>query len=360
MLKANQILQKQQKKHGAGFGSFGGALTNYERVPTGVFPLDLAMGGGFPRGKMSIIYGSESSGKTNLLLLAMANHQRLWPDKTNVFYDIENTLDPGWATKLGVDMTKVIVLRPDYGEQIVDSMVEFLSASDCGLVGLDSIATIITTQEITSSAEKALVGSNALLMNKMVRQTTSALGQAEKIGNWPTLIMINQIRFKIGVMYGDPETVPGGNAQHFQASIKLRTYAKDIMDESVSKKLPVRKGMSVVVKKWKVPITAKKAEFEVVMIPHAGYKSGQCMKEWNTIYAMAQAHGLLSKEGSKWQFDGKEYLTLKAIKEQFQGDSSFTDKYKTLLIGMEVARENDHLGEEGEVSDDEEKELVDV
>ena len=142
-LSAASLLTTFQKDMGDGVGSFGGMTVNTDRIPTGLFELDLALAGGFPVGKVSMIYGPESSNKTNIALLAVANHQRLWPKLVCVFVDLENEFAPDWAAKLGVDTTKLIVLRPAYAEQAVDMIEGLLLADDVGLIVLDAVLPIL-------------------------------------------------------------------------------------------------------------------------------------------------------------------------------------------------------------------------
>ena len=137
---AADLLQAFQADYGEEVGDFGGAFVNADRIPTGMFPLDLALAGGFPRGRCSIIYGPESSAKTSTALLAVAHHQKLWPKLTCAFFDVENSFDPAWAKLLGVDTTQLIVIRPDYGEQLVDMVEAILLAEDCGLARTRAIA----------------------------------------------------------------------------------------------------------------------------------------------------------------------------------------------------------------------------
>lgn len=327
------LLQQFQKDFGEGVGSFGGKLLDVTRIPTGLFPLDLALGGGFPRGRASIVYGPESSGKTNIALLAIANHQRLWPDLICVYVDLEGTLDPKWASTLGVNMEKLVVLRPSYAEQMVDMVEGLLMAEDIGLVVIDSLAAMVTTQELDSSAEKANVGGAALVTGKLVRKSTHAFTEAEKAGRYPTLLYINQTRNKIGVMYGNPETQPGGNAPQFQASIRLRVYGKNVMDSKVSNVLPVIKEIKFVIQKHKCPILAIEGIAKVAMLPHAGLLPGQC-DDFNTISEYLKTFGMFEKgdKGKGWVIIGDHYPTIAEFKSKLYEDFAFGTEVRQALI----------------------------
>jgi len=329
---AAELLAGFQKDYGESIGNFGGHLIDSTRVPTGMFELDLALAGGFPRGKCTIIYGPESSGKTNIVLLAIAQHQRIWPDKTNIFFDVENSFDPTWARKMGVDVSKLIVIRPSYAEQLVDMAESLLYTEDCGIVAIDSLAALITTQESDSSAEKANVGGSGLVTGKLVRKTTKALGEAEKEGRQPTLIYINQIRHKIGVMFGNPETQPGGNAPQYQAALRLRVYGKNITDPKISSVMPVAKEVTFVVNKHKCPILSAAGKFTMVTLPHGGLKVGQC-DDYSTIAEYLKSFGMFEKHEKKgWVIVGDHYDTQAAFKERFYSDDAFASEIRQAII----------------------------
>jgi recombination protein RecA len=335
---AADILKQFQKDKGETIGSFGGSLVNGERLQTTIFPLDLALGGGFPRGKCSIIYGPESSNKTNIALLAVAEHQRTHPKLTCVFFDIEHALDPAWAKQLGVNTDKLIVIKPEYAEQAVDMAETFLYADDCGVVIIDSLAALMTSSEIEASAERANVGGSALVIGKLTRRTTLALQEAEKKGNFPTLIYINQISYKIGVMFGDPETMPGGKKPAFQAGIILRVYGKNKLDPKVSKVMPVLKEVSFIVKKYKCPILATSGRFEMATMPYSGLQVGQC-DDFNTVSEYLKTFGQFQKEekGKGWQIMGEHYDTIQPFETRLYTDPAFGHDVRQMIIGRMLA-----------------------
>lgn len=327
------LLQTFQKDFGEGVGSFGGKLVNSERIPTGIFELDLALGGGFPRGKVSIIYGPESSGKTNCALLAIAHHQRMFPKLTCSFVDVEHGFDPEWARALGVNTDKLVVLKPSYAEQAVDMVESLLYAKDSGLVVVDSLAALVTSSELDSSADKAVVGGAALVIGKLTRKVTLALSEAEKEDRYPSVFYINQISYKIGVMFGDPETQPGGKKPQFQSSLTLRLYGKNLMDSKVSQTMPVGKETTFIVKKHKVPIFANSGKFAVAMIEHSGLKPGES-DDFGTIVDILKSFNMCGKatNGKGWVICGGEYSTLNAFKEQCRTDADFIGSIKQELI----------------------------
>ncbi len=344
---SKDVLAAFQKSLGASVGSYGGSLVDAARLPTGVFAFDLATGGGFPRGKAAMIYGPESSGKTNLVLRLIAMHQALFPDLTCCFMDIEASFDPAWAQQMGVDTEKLIVLQPSYAEQCVDMVESFLYAEDCGLVVVDSLAAMVTTNEGESSAEKAVVGGASNPVGKMVRKSTLALAEAGKAGRRPTLLYVNQIRHKIGVMFGDPETMPGGNAPKFQVSLLVRLYGKNKTDPKVSKTMPVLKEVSFILKKWKVPVLANTGRFEMAMIPHDELAIGEC-DDFGTVSQYLKDFGQFGKAAPPkkgWTVLEEEYPTLQAFRDRLYGDKAFGREVRQALIARALA-EGLNVGEE--------------
>jgi recombination protein RecA len=338
------LLTAFKKDSGDDIGTYGGELTNAPRLPTGLFPLDLALGGGFPMGKASIIWGPESSCKTNIALMAVAMHQRIYPEKKNVFFDIEHSFDPAWAAKLGVKVDDLIVMRPSYAEQMVDQVEGLLGAEDIGVIIIDSLAALVTTQESNSSAEKANVGGSGLVTGKLVRKTTAALAEAEKQGYRPTLFYINQIRFKIGVMFGDPETMPGGNAPKYQAAISLRVYGKNVKDTKISDSMPVAKEVSFVVKKWKCPIIGASGMFSMITMPHKGLSVGNT-DDFNTIseYLKNFGHFEPNAKGKGYTILGDQYDKISDFKDRIYGQKAFGDEVRAAIISF--VREQNGIGD---------------
>jgi recombination protein RecA len=321
-----------QKKHGDSIGAFGGYAQSSERLPTGLFPLDLALGGGLPRGKVTTIFGPESSGKTNIALCCIRMAQLLYPEQICVFLSIEG-FDPEWAKVMGVDVDKLLVVQPSYAEQVIDFAAKFLSAADCSLVVLDSIAAMISTQELEKGGDGAIVGSSAIVVNRLVRATTQALSESEKIGHFPTLLYINQIRHKIGVMYGSPETTPGGMGPLFQSSVRLRVYGKNVTDPKISKVLPIMKDISFQLPKNKCPIVAASGAVQMITVAHNGFRPGDC-DDWNTIASYLKNLGMLGKKekGQGWLMFDKEYHKLEDCEGAIRDDPVFGNHVRKTII----------------------------
>lgn len=323
-------LADYQAKLGDSIGSKGGKLILAERVPTGLFPLDLAIGGGFPRGQCSIVYGPEDSAKTSVVLSAIANHQRMWPELKCVYVAIE-PYNRDWAKKLGVDVDNLYVLNPLFAEEAADMVGDMLEAEDVGMVALDSIAAMITTQEAAKSAEGFNPGSSAQAVGKLVRRSALALRKGEQEGRLPTVIYINQTRFKIGVMFGNPEIMSGGNAPLFQSQLTLRFYGKAIKDTKISDKFPIAREISFAVKKFKVPISADNGTATMVTYPHKGLNIGDT-DDINTITTYLKEFGAMEKTKKGWEVLGEEYPTIAAFTQRVYMDHDFGMEVRNAII----------------------------
>lgn len=327
-------LMKTMNKEFVGVVKMGNeTYSDTPRIPTGIFSFDLASGGGFPQGRVSVVFGPESGNKTNIILRAIANAQVMYPDKKAVFVDAESSYDPAWAAIMGVNVDELLVVHPEYAEQAVDIMEAFMYATDVSMVVLDSIAALSTQNEIESSAEKASVGGSALIVGKMLKKATISFNRLrnQKIMP-PAVICINQTRFKIGVMHGNPETMPGGNQVKFAASFIVRVYSKNIMDKKVHAVLPAYKETNIDIQKWKMPIVAKTAVFTMLMVPSAGKKPGTC-EDWNTVKSYLAECGYLTKgEKGGWDFDGKNYKVQEDLKDALYADIPWLLAIKDILI----------------------------
>jgi len=184
-------------------------------VPTGCFAIDQALGaGGFPRGRIIEIFGPESSGKTTLTLTAIANAQK--QGGTAAFIDVEHALDPSYARKLGVNMDELLVSQPDSGEEALNIAETLIRSNALDVVVLDSVAALVTKNELEGQIGDVTVGAQARLMSAAMRKLTALISRARTVA-----IFTNQIREKIGVMFGSPETTPGGRALKFYASVRV-------------------------------------------------------------------------------------------------------------------------------------------
>ena len=307
------------------------ARMNVETISSGALPLDIALGGGLPKGRVIEIYGPESSGKTTLALHAISEVQR--EGGVAAFVDAEHALDPVYAGALGVDIENLLVSQPDSGEMALEIVDQLVRSSAIDLIVIDSVAALTPKAEIEGEMGDSHMGLQARLMSQACRKITSNISKSGC-----TVIFLNQLRQKIGIVYGSPEVTTGGNALKFYASVRLdirriQTLKKGAEEYGIRAKVKVAKN--------KVAPPFRIAEFDILF--------GHGISTMGCIVDMAETHDIIVRKGAWYSYDGSNIgqgreNTIKYLEENPDVAEQVEQQVKEKLKPV-VAVVPDHLEE---------------
>lgn len=317
-----------------------GTKLDIDSIPTGSLALDLALGiGGIPKGRIIEIYGPESSGKTTIALHMIAESQKL--GGTAAFIDAEHALDPSYAKKLGVDVENLIISQPDTGEQALEITEALVRSNAVDIVVIDSVAALVPKTEIEGEMGQATIGLQARLMSQALRKLTGAINKSKA-----AVIFINQLREKVGVIYGNPETTTGGRALKFYSTVRLDVRRVEIIkqrDQAVGNRVRIR------VVKNKVAPPFKEAEVDIM------YGTG--ISKVGNILDVAAALDVVKKAGSWYSYNDEKLGQGREKSKEFLTDNpvllkEIEDKVRDLLKSSDEEESKEEILKEEDKDSD--------
>jgi len=272
-----------------------------EAIPTGCYSLDAAIGvGGVPRGRIIEVYGPESSGKTTICLHIIAEAQKL--GGLAAFIDTEHALDVNYAQRLGLDLNNLLLSQPEFGEQALEIVETLVRSNAIDVIVVDSVAALTPRVEIEGDMGDAQMGSQARLMSQAMRKLNAAIGKTKT-----TVLFTNQLRSKIGVIYGNPETTTGGNALKFYASVRIDVRRKEVIKDGQD---IIGNRVRCKIVKNKVAPPFKEVEFDIL------YNEG--ISKLGDLMDVATEHGIISKSGSWYSFKSERVQGRDGLKKILQ------------------------------------------
>lgn len=324
----NKILNNIEKEFGSGSIMMLGdnSSMDVETFSSGSLQLDYALGGGIPKGRIVEVFGPESSGKTTLTLHMIAEIQK--EGGVAGFVDAEHALDPKYAKNIGVNIDELAISQPENGEQALSIVEKLVESGDFDIVVVDSVAALVPKAEIDGDMGDANVGMHARLMSKAMRKLTGVISKSNC-----TVVFINQLREKVGVMYGNPETTTGGRALKFYASVRLDVRKKETIKDGSE---AVANHIVVKVVKNKIAPPFRTAEFDIV------FGEGICRSK--EVASIAVALGIIEKKGAFYTYGEEKMHGMNAVQEYFKPDTEVFNELYTKVKAALYEKEDEEDG----------------
>jgi recombination protein RecA len=327
----DNAISELNKKFGKNSIISGAELAGVElsRVSSGSLSLDIETGGGFPYGRLVELFGKESCGKSYVAQKTVGNVQK--EDKKAVWIDAEGSFDPSWATLLGVDVKNLYLSRPQSGEEAGDILDGVIQSGDCGIVVLDSVAALIPNADLEKAMDEVeQMGARAKMVNRLMRKLHSALNMQvgeDKVPNDCLVIFINQIREKIGVMYGNPETTGGGWALKFGASIRVK-FTKSWIKDGEDQERVIGQTVKCITEKNKTYPPMRHGEFNLYT---DGPLKGQ-IDLATEVFTYGQLSGLINLSGKTYTVGNNKYVGKETCIEALRADSKLVESFKAKIL----------------------------
>lgn len=293
-------------------------VEKWPSIPTGAPTLDKILGiGGLPRGRIVEIYGPESSGKSTIALTVITEAQKM--GLKCAYIDAEHALDPIYMQALGVDLDKLIFSQPDYGEQALEIVDRLVRTGEVGVIVIDSVASLIPKAELEGEMESAQMGLQARLMAKAMRKLVSAASETKTL-----LLFINQLRSKIGIMFGNPETTPGGMALKYAASVRIDLRKKEDLKDKAGDAIGIKVKAKIIKNKMAPPL--KITEFDILY--------GKGIDQFGCLFDLALSQGIFTQKGAWVYLDSENFA---------QGRDNAVEKLKLDPKLIELIKEKNNI-----------------
>ena len=325
-------------------------------LPTGITELDMALDGGFPAGRIHVVYGHKSGGKTTVTLKTLAQaqircanccalfdectcgHQR---ETMAAFIDVEGTFEPSWAKRHGIDMDRLILVKPEYAEQALDIAEALIESRECDILVIDSVAFLAPNEELMKAHDEATVGAQARIMGKGTRKFVTRLTGYENIDDdirKPTIFLINQIREKVGVKYGSPEIQPGGKAFGFAATVELKMQGAGLKDvdsaprfDGKTVKIPAKAMLKFKVTKNKAGTMGRSGEL-FILVDHSSEGPKGAFIEGEYLLSEGKKRGVIRQDGKTWKVGDHEFRVIADVAEALYSNDELAHEVRELLL----------------------------